>query len=87
MADPGQDVYIELPLLELALLLGSAVTELRVELHAESREPGRLFNVIGLAILLLCGPGNGDGFRLEDDDCWLRRYFPISGIGWGVVAL
>ena len=47
MADPGLDVYIELPLVELALLL-----ELRVELHAESREPGRLFNVIGLAILL-----------------------------------
>ena len=86
MAGPGLDVYRELPLLELALLLGSAVTELRVELHAESREPGRLFN--GLAILLLCGPGNGDGFRLEDDDCWLRRYFTISGIGcWSYLFL
>ena len=42
MADPGLDVYRELPLLELALLLGSAVTELRVELHSESRDPGRL---------------------------------------------
>ena len=50
MADPGLDAYIELPLLELALLLGSAVTELRVELHADSREPGRLFNVIGLLL-------------------------------------
>ena len=52
MTDPGLDVYIGLPLLELALLRGSAVTELRVELHVDSREPGRLFSVNGLATLL-----------------------------------
>ena len=57
MADPRLELYIELPHRELALLLGSAVIELRVELLAESKVPGCLFNINGL---LEKDPGKGD---------------------------